>query len=174
MQGTYVCDATNSIGTRSGSVEVSIIGTVQLQSKKATYCYQYFFFSPYDSVPPKLPTWMWVIFYWRLCFLRRKTTATDRNRWCHQRYCFITGCWSAYGHYHYSASAQDKKPKGRLFVRQHSIIALIFPTCFVPSTNMVLVCLLFLSLIRSDSPSRKLSQPIRKRPGDDIQVTYVY
>lgn len=27
VQGTYVCDATNSIGTRSGSVEVSIIGT---------------------------------------------------------------------------------------------------------------------------------------------------
>lgn len=26
VQGTYVCDATNSIGTRSGSVEVSIIG----------------------------------------------------------------------------------------------------------------------------------------------------
>lgn len=26
LQGTYVCDATNSIGTRSGSVEVSIIG----------------------------------------------------------------------------------------------------------------------------------------------------
>ena len=28
LQGTYVCDATNSIGTRSGSVEVSIIGTL--------------------------------------------------------------------------------------------------------------------------------------------------
>lgn len=27
MQGIYVCDATNSIGTRSSSVEVSIIGT---------------------------------------------------------------------------------------------------------------------------------------------------
>ena len=27
VQGTYVCDATNSIGTRSASVEVSIIGT---------------------------------------------------------------------------------------------------------------------------------------------------
>lgn len=27
MHGIYVCDATNSIGTRSGSVEVSIIGT---------------------------------------------------------------------------------------------------------------------------------------------------
>lgn len=27
VQGTYVCDATNSIGTRSGSVEVSITGT---------------------------------------------------------------------------------------------------------------------------------------------------
>ncbi len=29
------------------------------------------------------------------------------------------------------------------------------------------------SLIRRDSPSRKLSQPVRKRPGDDIQVTNV-
>lgn len=27
VQGTYVCDATNSIGTRSASVEISIIGT---------------------------------------------------------------------------------------------------------------------------------------------------
>lgn len=26
LQGTYVCDATNSIGTRSGFVEVSVIG----------------------------------------------------------------------------------------------------------------------------------------------------
>lgn len=26
VQGTYVCDATNSIGTRSASVEVSILG----------------------------------------------------------------------------------------------------------------------------------------------------
>uniref|UniRef100_A0A672GWG4 Nectin cell adhesion molecule 1a n=1 Tax=Salarias fasciatus TaxID=181472 RepID=A0A672GWG4_SALFA len=28
LQGTYVCDATNSIGTRSASVEVSVLGTV--------------------------------------------------------------------------------------------------------------------------------------------------
>lgn len=26
LQGTYVCDATNSIGTRSASVEISVIG----------------------------------------------------------------------------------------------------------------------------------------------------
>lgn len=30
------------------------------------------------------------------------------------------------------------------------------------------------SLIRNDSPSRKLSQPIRKRPADDVQVHYVF
>ena len=28
LQGTYVCDATNSIGTSSASVEVSVIGKV--------------------------------------------------------------------------------------------------------------------------------------------------
>lgn len=28
VQGTYVCDATNSIGTRSASVEISIIGRI--------------------------------------------------------------------------------------------------------------------------------------------------
>lgn len=104
---------------------------------------QYFLFSLYDSVPPKLPTWMWDIFYFVLCFLCRKTTATDCNRWCHQRNCFITGCWSTSGHHHYSASAQDKKPKGRLFVRQRSITALIFPTCFVSSIDMFLVFFTF-------------------------------
>lgn len=31
LQGIYVCDATNSIGTQSGSVEVSIIGKFDQQ-----------------------------------------------------------------------------------------------------------------------------------------------
>ena len=41
-----------------------------------------------------------------------------------------------------------------------------FSSSWIPTNHLLS------SLIRSDSPSRKLSQPIRKRPGDDIQVTY--
>lgn len=40
VQGTYVCDATNSIGTRSGSVEVSIIGTLKWSLKSFDFMIQ--------------------------------------------------------------------------------------------------------------------------------------
>lgn len=48
-------------------------------------------------------------FFWCVCFLCRKATTADRDRWCHQRHRLITGCWSAHGHYYHSPGAQNKK-----------------------------------------------------------------
>ena len=120
VQGTYVCDATNSIGTRSASVEVSIIGmfTWSLGS-----------FHLRISTKWKERNDLAGISYW-LCvcvyFPSRKATTTDRNRWCHQRCCLTTGRWSAHGHNYHGPGAQNKKQKRRLLVRKQSIILLLF------------------------------------------------
>ncbi|TKS82990.1 Nectin-1 Herpes virus entry mediator C [Collichthys lucidus] len=92
VQGTYVCDATNSIGTRSGSVEVSII----------------------EKPLPQIAT-------------------------------------------------------GDII----SVIALLLAAGVLMGITITVLVLKIRSRkddSSSDSPSRKLSQPIRKRPGDDIQV----
>ncbi|KAE8287524.1 Nectin-1 Herpes virus entry mediator C [Larimichthys crocea] len=91
VQGTYVCDATNSIGTRSGSVEVSII----------------------EKPLPQIAT-------------------------------------------------------GDVI----SVIALLLAAGVLMGITITVLVLKIRSRKEdssSDSPSRKLSQPIRKRPGDDIQ-----
>ncbi|XP_026226148.1 nectin-1a isoform X2 [Anabas testudineus] len=92
MQGIYVCDATNSIGTRSGSVEVSIV----------------------DKPVPQIAT-------------------SDVI----------------------------------------SVIALLLAAGVLMGITVTVLVLKIRSRkdnSSNDSPSRKLSQPIRKRPGDDIQV----
>ena len=119
LQGTYVCDATNSIGTRSGSVEVSIIGT---------FTWSLGWFDLTLTVPPKL---LWTT----VCFLCRKASTADRNRWCHQRNRLITGCWSAHGHYYHSPGAQNKKQKRQLHVRKQSIIPPLSQHAFISSIN---------------------------------------
>lgn len=91
LQGTYVCDATNSIGTRSGSVEVSII----------------------EKPLPQIATSDVV-----------------------------------------------------------SVIALLLAAGVLMGITITVLVLKIRSRksgSTSDSPSRKLSQPIRKRPGDEIQ-----
>ncbi|XP_070773943.1 nectin 1a [Enoplosus armatus] len=91
VQGTYVCDATNSIGTRSGSVEVSII----------------------EKPLPQIAT-------------------------------------------------------GDVI----SVIALLLAAGVLMGITVTVLVLKIRSRkedASNDSPSRKLSQPIRKRPGDDIQ-----
>ncbi|XP_040907696.1 nectin cell adhesion molecule 1a [Toxotes jaculatrix] len=91
LQGTYVCDATNSIGTRSGSVEVSII----------------------EKPLPQIAT-------------------SDVI----------------------------------------SVVALLLAAGVLMGITITVLVLKIRSRkdnSSNDSPSRKLSQPIRKRPGDDIQ-----
>lgn len=97
LQGTYVCDATNSIGTRSGSVEVSITGTFtwSLGTVPQSYCEQ------------GMCLFSFLLMF--VCFFCRKASTADSNGWCHQRSCLITGCWSAHGHYRHSPGAQNKK-----------------------------------------------------------------
>ncbi|XP_069395881.1 nectin cell adhesion molecule 1a isoform X1 [Paralichthys olivaceus] len=93
LQGTYVCDATNSIGTRSGSVEVSII----------------------EKPLPQIAT-------------------------------------------------------GDVI----SVIALLLAAGVLMGITITVLVLKIRSRkdnSSNDSPSRKPSQPIRKRPGDDIQTT---
>lgn len=102
------------------------------------------------------------LFFVVVCF--RKASATDSNRWCHQRHRLIIGCRSADGHHNHSPGAEDKKQKRRLLVRKHDVT----PHAGLPESSSFILPVSPLS--RSGSPSRK--QPIRKRT-DEIQVTVV-
>lgn len=107
-------------------------------------------------------------------FLCRKALATNCHRRCHQRDRIITGCWGAYGYYNHSAGAQDKKQKQAVLVRRLSLLprrwwqSLIILWFHPGSPSFSLS-----SMPSRDSPSKKLPQPIRKRPADDVQVTSV-